>query len=353
MFKNNLQKVNRVSNYRFNRSGYLRLDGNERNFDFTKNQIQKFKNCLSSFLLQAYPVGSEKLTRLIAKDEKISKNYILITPGIDGALKLIFESISYKKKFILSSIWPTYGMISVFSKIFNFQIERILENKKTFDNFLNSKGNCVYIANPNSPSGKIICIKKIEKILEKNYKKGIFVIIDEAYIDFADQKSSNYLVKKYNNLIVLKSFSKSYGLAGIRVGYIITNPKNFRHLGKTKSMFDISAFSLKIAETAIEERNFKKNYLSLIKKNKIYFEDKCKIRNIKHSLTQANFAYIFLEPKKVKKVFLFLMKKKILVKTNFLGNFSYVDNAIRVSLTSSNNLDLFFKYFDLIIKKIR
>ena len=129
---------------------------------------------------------------------------IALTQGIDGALKIIFESIANIEKKKLYTVYPTYGMIDVYSKIYNFKLIKY-QNKNDFLK-KNNQGNIIYIANPNSPSGEYIFNNEIKKII--SYNSNNLVIIDEAYIDFTEQNSCSKLIPQYKNLIVLKSFFK-------------------------------------------------------------------------------------------------------------------------------------------------
>ena len=128
MHKKHLQNISRTSQYKLDRSTFLRLDANERVIPFKKKVIKDLKNIVSNNILQSYPSEPKNLIKKISKREKISKNYINIVPGSDSAIKFIFENFS-GSKLKLVTIYPTYGMIDVYAKVYQLKLEKINENK--------------------------------------------------------------------------------------------------------------------------------------------------------------------------------------------------------------------------------
>ena len=205
MIAPHLYKIKRTSNYDFlNRNTFLRLDRNERNFPFSKKIIKDLKKVITNYSLQSYPGNKKKLIDKIARFEKINLNCIEIVPGSDAALKYIFELFSFKRS-SLSSIYPTYGMIDVYSKVYKTHLYKIkkYQNNLNYKDFFKKNIKWIYIANPNQPDGKIISVNNIIKIIKRAKKKNIIVVIDEAYFNFSKQASLIGLVKKFKNLVVL------------------------------------------------------------------------------------------------------------------------------------------------------
>ena len=104
---------------------------------------------------------------------------------------------------------------------------------------ITNKASLIYLPNPNSPDGSIVSLENIERIVSKAKKFKIPVLIDEAYIEFSKINHIG-LIKKYNNLILLKTFSKSTGLAGLRIGYIICHPKVYKLINS--AILDLADF---------------------------------------------------------------------------------------------------------------
>lgn len=352
MFNNYLQKISRISNYNINREMYLRLDSNERIIPFKKKDMKKLNKFISSDLLQSYPSTKEKLIRLIAKKEKISKKYINLVPGADAGIKYIFDIYSGQKGQLIS-IYPTYGMIDVYCKTHKFTLKKIYENKiNTFlsKKIISKKTLFVYFANPNSPSGKLFSKNIILSILKKARQNKKIMVIDEAYIDFTNQKSFVSEIKKHKNLIVLKTFSKSIGLAGLRIGYMVAHPKVINAINSIRPPHDISYFSVKTAEFFLNKKKLWNDYLTEIKKSKKFVDKQCIKRNLEFINTDANFFHIFFKKKKILYLVKYLKKKKILVSSRYLGNFKSYSNSLRITYGSISQMSLFFDELDKLIK---
>jgi len=348
MFNSYLKKISRISNYSINRSLFLRLDSNERTIPFNKKDISELKNFIKSDLIQSYPSSKERLVGLISKRERIDKKYINLIPGADPGIKYIFD-IFFSQRGNVLSIYPTYGMIDVYCKTHKYKLSKISENN--FDSFLlknkiNSKTLFIYLANPNSPSGKILNNKIIIGILKKAKKKKKIVIVDEAYIDFSKEKSISYLIKRYDNLIVLKTFSKCIGIAGLRIGYMIANPKINNAINAIRPPHDISIFSIKVAEYFLSNKKIWKNYLKKINLSKNFVNKECEKRNIKFLNTEANFFHIFFNKNKIFQIVRYLRNRKLLVASKYLGNYKSYNNSLRITYGSVKQLKVFFKMLD-------
>jgi len=144
----------------------------------------------------------------------------------------------------------------------------------------------VYIDNPNNPTGQVISLDQIEKIIKKAGEAGAAVLVDEAYADYIeDSESAITLINNYDNLFVARSFSKGYGLAGLRVGYLACCDDLQSYLRKTGLPFAISSRNAKLAVTALGDQDFikftrsevlkiKPKMLSGLKKLKVLETDK-------------------------------------------------------------------------------
>lgn len=115
----------------------------------------------------------------------------------------------------------------------------------------------VYIDNPNNPTGQVIPLEEIELIVGIAESLGVLVVVDEAYGEFMpDSNSAVSLLSRYENVIVARSFSKGYGLAGLRVGYGVVPPWLARHLREIEELFQVNAIALECALTVLGERDF-------------------------------------------------------------------------------------------------
>ena len=343
MFKSHLEKISRTSSRLHNRKNFLRLDKNERVIPFDQKTIKSIQKLVTNDILQIYPENFDKTLTYISRKEKIDKKFINLVPGADSGIKYLFEVLSYKKKVI--SIFPTYGMIEVFAKVYKQELKKVFENEVELK-FLNKSYyndvSFIYIANPNQPSGAIINNKKLIKIIELAKKLKKYIIVDEAYIDFSSQRSLATYVKKYKNLIILKSMSKSIGIAGLRIGYIIADSKINKMINAVRSAGDISSFSLGVLDYFIRRPILWKQYQKEILLSKKLIEIECKKRRLKYRMTEGNFFYIFFKERFYKKIFLKLKKNKILVKLIIKKN----KYNLRITIGSIIQMKKLFRILD-------
>ncbi len=130
----------------------------------------------------------------------------------------------------------------------------------------------IYIDNPNNPTGQIIPITELNKIIEKAEKMNICVIVDEAYGDFMRKRNSAInLVNKFSNLFVIRTFSKGFGLAGLRVGYVVCSEQLLEYYQKVSMPFSVSTLSYNITKIALDDKKFIEESIRKIKDMKISF----------------------------------------------------------------------------------
>jgi histidinol-phosphate aminotransferase len=133
---------------------------------------------------------------------------------------------------------------------FKFYVERLLAR-------IGEEYCLIYIDNPNNPTGQVIDLKEIEKVIQQAKTKDVTVVIDEAYGDYIGRESSAVnLINKYNNLVVVRSFSKGFGLAGLRVGYGVFSPELSRYYQKINLPFSVSSVGCYLAREALLDQKF-------------------------------------------------------------------------------------------------
>lgn len=303
-------KINLLS-----RKNYIRLDKNERISNFKEKILNKIK--LSSFDLTAYP-ETGKIYFLLAKYLRVSTKQLILIPGSDFGLRICFDYFCNDKKKKVLNLAPTFGMVEVYSKLNEVKQIKISYNNKfelKFDQLMkkiSKKISLIIIANPNSPTGTILSEIAMNKILIKAKKYNVPVLIDEAYYGFYKYSYIKF-INKFKNLLILRTFSKAFGLAGLRAGYLISNEKIIDQLQKYRPMYEINSIACKYIEFFLKNMNISKNYIRRTEVGKIYFEQQLKKMSINHLKTYANFIHIKLGTKKkiIEKI---LVKNKILVR---------------------------------------
>lgn len=296
------------------RHKYLRLDKNERVSNFSKNFINLFKKKLNSESLNTYPEIYE-FYKLLSKNHKLKKNQFLGTAGIDTGLKNSIEIFGHKKIIILD---PTFAMINVYCKILGKKVIKIGYDKnlnlqfKKLEKNINKQVSLIILSNPNSPTGTVLDLKNIKKILVKAAKYNINVVIDEAYYGFSTV-TAEPLIKRYKNLIILRTFSKAYGLAGLRVGYIISTSKNIKLYNNIKPMYEVNSLGILAANILLKNQSIKKKYLKEVKEGKKILLNFFLKKNIYFLKSEGNFILFRLKKNKNNYFSLFKQNKIMIV----------------------------------------
>lgn len=237
----------------------LRLDKNEFNFPFPDDLLEKIKGSVSNYLIQAYPSThrtGENAAQLLEHD---NPNQILLTPGADYALKVCYESfLNQGDKVVLQS--PTYAMNDVYAKIAGAEqvlVEHNADLSFNLGEFIDQAklANMAILTNPNQPTGNVFSLDQVREACEVCLQNGVWLIVDEAYHAFSGVTCKS-LIGEYSNLIVVRSFSKSYGIAGLRVGAILSQEENIHYLNKFMPVYSVNAFSLGILDVLVEYQSY-------------------------------------------------------------------------------------------------
>ena len=227
-FDKELEKYSKLSGYKKpdKYTNVIKLDSNE-NYaidpDFFQRLLMEMKGNID---VREYPLGgTERLVRALSDYVGMPKEMIGVGNGSDQIIDLILGNFASKDARILTSD-PTFGFFEERCKLYSIPKIKIPFDKNMsldIDKFLanSKKSNILYLDSPNNPTGFQFQKKQLEKLIREF---GGLVIIDEAYVEFSDY-SVVETVKKANNLIVLRTLSKSFGLAGLRIGYFIANKK--------------------------------------------------------------------------------------------------------------------------------
>ena len=234
----------------------IKLDGNENPYD----PLPEVLAALSSLKnIGHYPdTLCSNLIQALAKKEKLEANNYIISSGSDELIELLIKAYANPSDTVLS-VSPTFGMISFLAQVHGIKhvaVSQQLVKKDSFahyvldeDQFLDeaNRSKIVFIARPNNPDGNVVS----ERFIERLVSLPVLVVIDEAYIEFSDFHSLAKLVPQYENFVVLRTFSKAYGLGGLRVGYGIM-PNDIRKvLISIKQPYNVNIAGQKAAFAAL------------------------------------------------------------------------------------------------------
>ena len=218
-------------------------------------------------------------------------------------------------------------------KITFFKTMNLSENLDSFISQIPMNG-CIFVCNPNNPTGTILSKKQLTKIISSAKRKSCLVFVDECFIELVPQSNQSVLtlVKKYDNLFVLRSLTKSFGLAGIRIGYAGASKQIIDILQKIKIPWSVNALAQEAGVIAIKNRSHITKSKSIIKKESSFLKNKiADIQGFECHDTSTNFILIKTkqDSTKLQKK---LLKHKILIRDckSFRGlNNHYIRIAIK------------------------
>lgn len=270
----------------------IKLDANELAYPLTEMQIDFLTSKIDLTALNRYPeADASKLIKSYADFMNLPAEKVIAGNGSDEILDLIFKAFTEPKDIVVS-LDPSFVMYETMSSIYKCQFRRYQPNDYyTLDvdafieylDILNPR--LVFICNPNNPTGALIAPDSIKKILAATDAQ---VVIDEAYGEFISANYEDYSVKSlidaFPNLIVLKTLSKAYGLAGLRIGFGISCAENMEKLYACKYPYNISRLSQAIGVLLMTPE-----FKEISEKNRL------KIIADRGTLTTALKAYEFLK----------------------------------------------------------
>ena len=308
----------------------IKIDSNENNYGPSPKVIATLKNC-DYKNISFYPFYGE-LSQKIADYQGFSIDNIKVTNGADESIQAIIQTYLEKDEALLT-IDVSFEMPVIYTQIQGGEVIKVPFEKKwefPIDNFVkelsNPKVKVVYLASPNNPTGNLIEENDIKRILENSQNK--VVLIDETYANYSGTTYKKY-VNEYDNVFIVRSFSKDFALAGMRLGYIISNAENIKNLKKVVSPFSVNAFAMQAGIAALSDvqyfENVKQEILSSKDELKVFFEQ----LGAKVYSSNANFLLVDLG-KKAEFIHNKLQKENIAVKLFKKG--SLLEGHIRITI---------------------
>lgn len=243
----------------------LRFDTNTMPFQPIK-LLEKLNQKLLNLRVNEYPETSYlELREALAEYLGRSKDEITVTAGCDEALDVLVKVfIDPNTKVLVSA--PTYAMYRVVVEAMGGKIINILRKPDFSDDVekilktVDDKTKLIFLCNPNNPTANPTSEKTVLQLLEET---DCAIVVDESYVEFYGKSFVN-LVDKYENLIILRTFSKAFSLAGIRVGYIVANKKTINLLNLMRPPNSLTVISLVLAKIALENLDWVKENVKKI-----------------------------------------------------------------------------------------
>lgn len=324
---------------------YIKLNTNEAPFAHP----EAVKRCLDGKidLLCRYPDPTVKVLReKLAALYGVNKENVFVSNGSDDILN--FAVMAFAKKACFADI--TYGFYPVVCDLHGIEYEKIpLKEDFTIcaDDYKN-KDAMILIANPNAPTGIALGLDDIEKIVSEN--KDNVVLIDEAYVDFG-AKSAKELVKKYKNLMVCMTFSKSRSLAGARVGFAIADEEIIKDLEKIKystNPYSINSMSYACAVAVADNNDYYMNNCEKIIKTREKTVTELRKKGFFVLDSKANFVFAKSDKISGEELYLKLKERGVLVR-HFSGG--RIKDFNRITIGTDEQMDESIKTVNEILKE--
>lgn len=308
----------------------IKLASNENPFGPSEkavSQILEFSKKIS-----AYPdAEAGELREAIAKYVGLKKENVIAGNGSDEILDIAAKIFMEKGDEAVIPV-PTFSLYENMAKLYSgravyvpllrqqehwSRTQASLEENFEFDHekisrSISPRTKMIFICSPNNPTGSVIKREDLEDLLENE----LVVILDEAYVEFA-KESLTRRVKKYENLIVLRTFSKAFGLAGLRVGYGVADEKVIEHMLRVKLPFNVGVLAQKAALGALKDERYLKKSVAAVKEGRAFLlNELSEVGGLKVYQSSANFVLLNTEGtgKKVSEISAQLLKRGIIIR---------------------------------------
>lgn len=305
----------------------LRMNRNERVAGWHENFLRDVFDSKPDYFLSVYP-DNDSLYSKLSSYLGVETNQISLSSGMDGAFKAIWETVTEPGDRV-GVLGPTYAMYYVYSKIFDTELTQIGYNPDTLklnwdelNNFIDSGPDILFIPNPNQPVEDPLSKEQISEIATRCNQHGTLLVIDEAYYMFGCDTAVG-LINDHDNLVVLRTFSKGFGVPGIRLGFMVSNTENIDQLSKTRFAHESNSLSNAVGEYLLDNMSIVEDYISEVHKGRCFLKDELSALGLSCNGDVGNYVLINFETEeKCKHVAAGLEEKKIHVKANYSGEWA-------------------------------
>jgi histidinol-phosphate aminotransferase len=336
LFSDKLKKLTPYTpGEQLNDKRYIKLNTNENPYPPSDKVLEAIKDKADE-TLRLYPdPESKELLSVIAKKYSIDNDMAFVSNGSDETLAFAFNAFFSGKKVAFPKI--TYSFYPVYCKLYDAKEETPEMNYDyTIDKEAVSK--CKYpliIANPNAPTGELLSNEYICSLLEKDKER--LILVDEAYIDFANQPSMAEYVKKYKNLLVVRTFSKSYSLAGMRIGYAIGDKALITALNTVKNCFNsypLDRLAQISAVTALNNQEYYDGINNKVKATRDRVAKQLEKLGCTVLPSQSNFLFVKFGGYDSRTIYTKFKDEGILIR-----QWNYIPDYVRISIGTDSDMD--------------
>ncbi len=322
----------------------IKLSSNENPYGPSPKIIEVLESNNLKKNLNRYPeIDGSTLRAVISKKFSLNQDRIILGSGSDEVLLFAALAFCHDGDEVLHA---THGfeMYSIVSKVvgavpkiikedqnFNLNVNSIMQN-------INDSTKVIYIASPNNPTGTYLPRDQIVKLMQ-NISKNIIVVIDGAYVEYVEKEDYDKgfsLSDQFDNIILTRTFSKTYGLAALRIGWCYTSQRVADIIKKIKPPFNTTSISQDLAIIALEDTKYIDKIIKLNSDIKTWFENELKNLNIKIRTTEGNFTLIETSIEGANKISNHLEKDGIIIRR--LDSYG-LSNFLRISIGTKDEME--------------
>lgn len=329
----------------------VKLDANENPYPFPEEISRRIGELAAGDLLSRYPDGSAaELRSAIAEYTGVLTEQVMVGNGSDELILNVLLTYGTGGRVLITN--PTFSMYKIHSLIagarpipvprrgdFSVDVPALVCYAKQPDSRV------IFICTPNNPTGNATSLEEIESVLQQ---VSCLVVVDQAYLEFGGEDCLP-LLNKYPNLIIMRTFSKAFGLAGLRVGYILANPDVLRQIQKVKQPFNLNSFSQAAAQMVLANRElFKEQIQNIINQRKELLRGLESMEGVTPYPTEANYL-LFRTNYSGKDIYQGLLDRGILIRN--LGG-PELPGFLRVSVGTPDQNQQFLQALSEVLRQL-
>lgn len=331
------------------KSGIIKLNTNENPYP-PSPAVKKVLDSYNDSDMRLYPdTNSTVLVDAIAKRYNVKPSQVFVGVGSDDVISMAFLTFFNSDKPVF---FPdvTYSFYDVWADVYRipYEVKPLDDNFRIVSEDYMSENGGIIFPNPNAPTGIYENLDVVEEIIKAN--RNSVVIIDEAYIDFGGE-SCIPLVDKYENLLVVQTFSKSRSMAGMRIGFAIGSEKMIKYMNDVKfsiNSYTMNPLSQMCGAASVYDENYFSETVNKIIETREYSKERLSELGFTYLDSKSNFIFASHSSISAKTIFEKLKNNSIYVR---YWKKPRIDNYLRITIGTKEEMDRFFEVLDVIVKE--
>jgi len=285
-FRENIDRLQGyVPGYQPGDADVVKINTNENPYPPSPKALEAIRSFSPEFLRRYPEPLADSFREAAGKVLGVGSGNIICTNGGDDLLTICFRAFCDEGREVAYPV-ETYSLYGVLAELQNCKVIEVpFENENWVEDLVDAKAALTIICNPNAPTSTRVGVDVIGELADK--LSGV-LLIDEAYVDFAEDNCLP-LIEKYDNVIILRSMSKGYSLAGLRFGFGIASAEMIAGLMKVKDSYNVDAIAIAAATAAIKDQKYFKNNIEKVKSERARLKAELKKLGLEVGKSETNF----------------------------------------------------------------